>query len=277
MIACRQPMSLAYLFPDQNYQFTLKVKRSEPAAFFRPKTDDILGERRQWLETMPSACLAFLPEAEPVLNEAIAAAAGWGTIPASQAESIQREPSPSVRLRMLGERWEPDILLMRADEDIRLVGGAICFPSSWSVEEKIGKPIHEIHQAVPGLNAALSGPIQNFLARLRPGAAWMRENWGLSSSPARNQHPSLKTPPLPDAPALSQSWLRIEEQALVALPQSGGILFGIRIVVVRLDELCRDLPAAQGLRRALETMPEAVAAYKNLTRSRAALIGLLPR
>jgi hypothetical protein len=53
----------------------------------------------------------------------------------------------------------------------------------------------------------------------------------------------------------------VEHQALVALPRSGGVLFGIRIALHRLDAVVRDVAAAAGLRRALGSMPPEVAAY----------------
>ena len=63
------------------------------------------------------------------------------------------------------------------------VAGAICFPSSWAPEEKLGLPVHTIHDPVPTLNEQLGARIGKFLAGIRPGKAWERVNWGLSGSP----------------------------------------------------------------------------------------------
>jgi hypothetical protein len=70
-------------------------------------------------------------------------------------------------------------------------------------------------------------------------------------------------------------WLRVEHQALVALPKSGGILFGIRVVNHPLPEVKADVVAAGRLCHALETMPEEMAHYKGLTSARARIIELL--
>ena len=75
---------------------------------------------------------------------------------------------------------EPDILfLVPSDEsgEFRLVAGCVCFPSSWRLAEKLGKPLTAIHGPVPGLNEQLGAPITQFLRRLEPGIAWRRENW----------------------------------------------------------------------------------------------------
>jgi dimethylamine monooxygenase subunit A len=74
---------------------------------------------------------------------------------------------------------------------------------------------------------------------------------------------------------LEGTWLRVERQALVALPRSGGVCFGIRVESHPLTVVKADAVACEGLRRALETMPSAMADYKGLSVSRARLIQLL--
>ena len=74
---------------------------------------------------------------------------------------------------------------------------------------------------------------------------------------------------------LSDIWLRMEHQALVAMPRSGGILFGIRVVNHSLAEVKRDRAVAEKLVRALRTMPEAMAAYKGLATSCSRIAALL--
>jgi len=67
----------------------------------------------------------------------------------------------------------------------------------------------------------------------------------------------------------------VEHQALVALPRTGGVLFGLRIALHRLDEVARDPAAAAGLRRGLASMPAEVAAYKRLDAVREAVVAML--
>ena len=62
---------------------------------------------------------------------------------------------------------------------------------------------------------------------------------------------------------------------LYRLPQTRALLFGIRLVNMSLAEL-KQFPEAQaGLHRAIATMPEEVAAYKNVTAARGHLLELL--
>ena len=130
---------------------------------------------------------------------------------------------------------------------------------------------------MPGLNQQLGRQIEGFLDKIRPGISWERANWGLSRSPELNQHPERRLPRLDAAVTLGEVWLRIELQSLVALPRSQGILFGIRLEIHRLAEVKQDVAAAERLCRALATMPDDMARYKNLAAARSTIIRLLSR
>lgn len=247
---------LADLFPDGDHRFHLTLRRGEPRDFFgaRDATGRVGAERARWLAAEPGRYAALTPEGGPLLAEFSALCAGWGV---AEATSVAA----------LGAALEADFLLLSPDAAgaFRLRGGALCFPTGWALDEKLGHPLDFIHGVVPGLNAALASPIHQFLARLKPGVAFHRDNWGLAATDELNLHPARGLPP-PDLPtAPERLWLRVEHQALVALPRSGGVVFGIRIALHRLDAVARDPAAAAGLRRALLTMAPELAAYKRLT------------
>ena len=229
------------LFPDADYRFQMNLERGSIDEFFRATAshEQILSERRHWLETDPGRHMAMLKEGEPLLEESI---------------EVLRQP----------DVWniEPDLLML--DTQLRLVGASVCFPSSWSLSEKIGKPLDFIHHVVPGLNAQIGTQISRFLSNLKPGFAWLRANWGLSRSGEWNQHPDRKLPRLDASTAFGEIWLRIERQALVLLPRTNGVLFGIRIETYRLEEMQKGSAEVRGLARALRTMPEDMAVYKGI-------------
>jgi hypothetical protein len=158
---------------------------------------------------------------------------------------------------------------------MRLLAGCVCFPSSWKLTEKIGHPIEHIHGVVPGLNAAIGPQIHSFLSKLRPGIAWLRANWGLSRSAELNQHPDRNLPRLDAQVSLDEVWLRVEHQALVALPRTQGVLFGIRIAVHPIAKIREDRVLADRFIRALTTMPETMAQYKNISAAKQRIIELV--
>ena len=270
---------LLTLFPDEDYQFQIRFSRAEPQEFFGPTEvrGRLLAERRRWLGEMPRRYAALLPEGIALLEETVELARAWGTLPADFLSGASPSGEAGALNLALGGAWEPDFLLLSIEPEgaVRLVSGCVCFPSSWSLEEKIGKEIESIHGVVPGLNQAIGPRIHSFLAKLKPGVAWLRSNWGLSRSCELNQHPGRNLPRLDETVRLEEVWLRVENQALVALPRSKGVLFGIRIAIEPFAEICNDKTLAPRLARALKTMPEPMARYKGLSRTRGRLIGLL--
>lgn len=269
-------MSLAEVFPDGDYRFHLTLRRVEPREFFaaHDASGRLRAERARWLAADPQRHAALMPEGEPLLREFITLAAPWEP-EMRNLDRIARD-APADAILQLGRTLEPDILLLVPDADgrFRLRAGALCFPTGWALEEKLGHTLEVIHGVVPGLNATLGAPIHQFLSKLKPGAAFLRDNWGIAATDELNLHPARAIPPPEPPVALDRLWLRVEHQALLALPESRGIAFGIRIALHRLDAIAAT-PVAPKLRRALETMPAEVANYKRLDRVRPHLMNAL--
>lgn len=263
-------MKLGELFPDEDYRFALRFTRGEPAPFFAASIRhmSIVAQRRHWLRQEPAKYSALLPEGVPLLFETAELAHEWnGFLPPAGNR-------PLATCHALGGFWEADFLLLNRTLEgrIRLYGGCLCFPSSWRLTDKLGETIEFIHEPVPGLNESIGPGIHKFLAGLKPGTASFRANWGLAHSPELNHHPDRQLPRLSAGVPLEEVWLRVERQALVALPKTGGILFGICVENHPLGELRAEAEAAARFCRALETMPEDMARYKGIADARAGII-----
>lgn len=264
--------SLAELFPDEDHEYRLTLRRTEARAYFAPRdlTGAVRRERVRWLESDPDRYLLLQPEGEPLVAEFATLAANWGL------SADTRSSTPLAMLRHLGGELEPDLLFLAPDErgEFRLRGGALCFPTGWALGEKLGQTLTAIHGVVPGLNDVLVSSIQQFLSRLRSGVAYLRDNWGIASSEELNLHPARQVA-APAAPVdLAKLWLRVEHQALLALPATGGVAFGIRLAHHRLDQVARR-PEARLLARALSTMPLELISYKRLAEVRDGLVEML--
>src|SRR5687768_16014426 len=142
--------------------------RGEFFDFYGPTPENarILAERRRWLSDDSPKYLAVLPESADMVRETIELGLEHQTLP----ETVSIPVSHQEGARFLGENWEADYLLLtRANNELSLICGCVCFPSSWALEEKIGLRISEIHDVVPALNANIGRQIQTFLERLKPG------------------------------------------------------------------------------------------------------------
>lgn len=247
-----------------DFRFDMGLRRGSPDYFRNRGPADLLAERRTMLEGGdPSPYAAVLDGAEPLLREAADYARSLG-IPVGDCKSPAE----------LGPLWEPDFVLL--DDALQVQAGCVCFPSFWSLPEKLGQAIDLVHAPVPGLNTELGAKIRVFLERLKPGEVWERWNWGLAATPERNCHPAKLRPRLDATATLASTWFRVEHQALVRLPATRAIIFGIRIESRTLQE---EIEASQEfggtLMRLLETMPKAVLDYKGLGSCREGLLALL--
>jgi dimethylamine monooxygenase subunit A len=161
----------------------------------------------------------------------------------------------------------------------RLVAASLCFPSAWNLHEKFGKPMHEIHQPVPGFGPGTrnAGLIDRMFDNLRVEQPVIRWNWSLYGD-ARLYHPASDNKMknrFGDGPITGKVIMRLERQTLRKLPKSGDILFTIRIHNNPLEvlETHKDGPAlARSIATQVANLTDAEIDYKGLVGERARLL-----
>ena len=100
----RSTENLATLFPEEDYHFQIRFSRAAPREFFSPTEarERLLAERRHWLGIFPERYAALLPEGVPLLEEAVALAREWQTLPLDFAQNpvgTQSSASPFFPFR----------------------------------------------------------------------------------------------------------------------------------------------------------------------------------
>lgn len=185
-------------------------------------------------------------------------------------------------LDLAGRLVQEDLCLMLPIENQYVLAAAsVCFPSRWSLQEKFGQPIADIHQHVPGYAEALERPVNHFFDRLKPDYPGYRLNWGIVDSPDLflDQHKGNTAfdPTITPENAGERLWLRVERQTLRRLPISNGVLFTIRTYVHPLNQLTGNSEVAHQLKLAVQQIPTAMQIYKNLLPVRSALVSYLER
>jgi len=239
------------LFPAKDHRFQMGLRVGDARTFWTDQEGpEVRQERQRWLRETPGLYTAELLEGREGMQEARAWIQQW--TPACEADWV--------------------VLSEGVDEEPRVLGGEVVFPSSWSLPEKLGQPLSSVHGPVPGLGDELGKAIQVFLSRIQPASAWERENWGLAADAELNHHPALSRPRLDETARLHTTWIRLERQFLTRLSVTRGLLFGIRVSCHRLEEVAVLPGVADGLTRSLETMSEAVVEYKGLRLARESLL-----
>ncbi|MBB4302956.1 hypothetical protein GGD81_001994 [Rhodobium orientis] len=176
---------------------------------------------------------------------------------------------------------QEDLCLMRkGDDGWRLAAAAVCFPSSWQLEEKFAKPMGAIHDPVPGFAGRMLTVVERIFDNLAPGSAVERHNWSLYTD-TRLRHAE---PHEEDMAALTPAELaerlavRVERQTLMRLPETSDILFTIRIHVDPVETI-RAHPDREKIALALAGQLAAMTPdqlrYKGLTRAAPAIGALL--
>ncbi|GAB5559355.1 MAG: hypothetical protein SynsKO_10020 [Synoicihabitans sp.] len=247
----------ADLFPDDDFGFRLTLRRGNPADFFAPTADHftIRTARQEALDAAPENYVAMTAAGEAAWAEFVQTAGQW------TSSTVAADPIA------VGPQLEPDVVLLCRDSTgtFRVAGGVVVFPSHWSLPDKIGLTLLEVHGVVPGLNQQIGAAIDRYLDKIKPGFSAGRPNWGLAATDVWNLHPATHPPPLIAGLRPDQIWLRVERQILTPLPETGAMLFGIRIERIRLDKVLADSEVKQRFHRAIATMPPEVAAYKGLS------------
>lgn len=160
-----------------------------------------------------------------------------------------------------------DLCILVPSEDGFVLGAAsLCAPTYWSLTENIGKTLGGLHSPVPGGDPELAGRISRVFSGLKPGKCLERFNWTVqldgerftpSSAPMKRELAGL----LPQE-AAKRLYLRVERQTIRKLPESGGVLFTIRICVDPLAPLLSDSGMCASFADSWQTTSKSLAAYK---------------
>jgi hypothetical protein len=201
----------------------------------------VRADDRPWPDTPPSPLRQQIAAEHP---ETILAMPGWddvlGDLPLTQGD---------------------DLCVLADEPGWPLVAGAVLFPSHWRLADKLGRPLAEVHERVPGYPAA---QVDRFLDRLRPGqVAWRRNlllhRTGDLYAPVQDRS---TVPP-------ADWWLRSERQTFRRWERS-TVLFTIRTDTCPLTTL--DRSTRHALADRFDAMPPTWAPYAGIGPDLPALI-----
>lgn len=174
----------------------------------------------------------------------------------------------SEPLELAGRIVTEDWCLVRPGPPPTLAAAVVCSPNRWRLLEKIGCPVLDVHDPVPGYRHRLGRPVDSMMAG--HGRPMWRRNWSILSSPARYQ-PFNDGPPHPRIP--EQVWVRSEYETFVYLPISGWWVFGIHTTVRPITSADPAVRARIGI--AVASLDPETAAYKDLSGWRDELLAWL--
>ncbi len=184
-----------------------------------------------------------------------------------------------VPLRVAG------LLSLALHQDFAIVDGAdaslpalaVCLPSHWAPEDKIGRSFAAVHGPVAD-NAVLIAASRHLMQLVCQAQRWERFVWNLTPQTTHDQHPRRR--PAIDWPqtgegVISAARWRTERQTFLPLPERQQAVFTIHVEVQPLAEAIDSPRRAAVLHAALGSMSEAVLDYRGLARARGPLLDWL--
>ena len=131
-----------------------------------------------------------------------------------------------------------DFCLLQATRpgDWRLIAGVLCAPTYWTLPERIGLDLGGLHGPVPGGDPELAARIGRVFTGLNPGVVLERFNWTVQAS---NQRYTPRRPD-PAGKSVEDLHMRVERQTIRKLPDTGAMVFTIRIALDPLLPILRD-------------------------------------
>ncbi len=207
-------------------QLRMGLVRLDEHEWLQPEPD--LAARREGFAAFPQG-VQLAPEVDAPGRELAAMLGVEGALP--EAALVTHE--------------DMCLLTRRADEEqYRLIGAAVAWPSDWHPADKIGLPLRALHAPIAGYEEQLATGVDRFMDTLAAGPIYGRCNWFIAPTPARRWIADASpeqgfTHVTPDN-AGETLFVRSERQTLRRLPQTGAILFTIGIYVEPLSRLCPD-------------------------------------
>jgi len=213
-----------------------------------------MAERDRLIAERPGEVHALLPGALPAARELLetvladlAARPDFTIRPdsARRPDGVEVALDRAAPLLTLGRLVQADFCLMERPQGAAehvLTGAILCFPSSWTLAQKLGRPLLAIHAPVARYDHDVARRVQRLFDAIRPEAPLWRANTLPYHDPTlfqpRHEY-EVKSKGDGMAP-----YLRAERQALLRLPRSQAVVFSIHTWQVRREALPSEARAA---------------------------------
>lgn len=193
----------------------------------------IAGKRALVIDQRPEAAEAL----QELLNLVLAQLGARDDF-SVQADQVTRPDGVTVQidhtdpLGTLGHLVQEDLCLLQKQQGAGgtsehvLTAAVLCFPSSWTLAQKIGKPLVAIHVPVDPYDDNIAKRVQRLFDGVRPNRPLWRFNilWYAASTLFS---PRVEFDVRDSVGPETAQFLRSEKQGIVRLPKTGAVVFSI--------------------------------------------------
>ncbi len=215
------------------------LMRDEAFAAQMAYRDRLIAERPGEVHAITAGCAPAAEELRALVLAHLAAAPGY----AREGCELRRPDGVAVPLDgppllVAGRLVQEDLCILEKPEGAGehvLTGAILCFPSNWTLAQKMGHGLARIHLPVDAYDETVARRVQRLFDLIRPEAPLMRANLLLYGADdlfnARREFE--RHAPEPGA----ARYVRVERQVLLRLPQTGAVVFSIHTHMVRPEAL----------------------------------------
>lgn len=213
------------------------IVRDEAFAAQMAERDRLIAEQAEEVHALTQAARPAADELYATVLARLAGDAGYrfGATSVLRPDGVEVPLDPDRPLLTLGRLVQEDLCLMeKHGAEHMLTGAILCFPASWSLDEKLGRGLIGIHRTVRHYDDGLRPRVQRMFDALRADQPLWRMNALVYVNPALHQ-PAREGAPRTDR--TNGRFVRAERQCIVKLPRTGAVVFAIHTYLVRLDSL----------------------------------------
>lgn len=215
--------------------------------------DGQLAERDRLLRTQRDSVLQMQPSARPAAQELLDLVLGLAYPAQVGAREIERPDGVVVPLDRedplgtLGRLVQEDFCILQKQADEHVLSGAVlCFPASWMLAEKFGRPLMAIHVPVDSYDDNVGRRVQRLFDGVKPDRPLWRFNALPYNDPTLHQ-PRSQHARRQDRNDARAQFLRSERQVILRLPETGAVVFAIHTFLLPWE-------VAEAARLRVETM-----------------------
>lgn len=215
-----RPVTGDWLFCDDAYSAQMALRRR----LLNTQEADVYAQTQTGL----AAARGFLALMLEVLPDGFSVEGGDVICPDGHRVTLEWD----APLWSVGQILQQDVCILEKQGDEHVLTGAVlCFPASWTLAQKISKPLIRIHDPVDEYVHSIAARVQRLFDGVQDGRPLWRAN-ALRYDDAALFQPRPENDPRPigrpDAP-----YLRSERQTILRLPQPDAVAFVIHTTVVR--------------------------------------------
>jgi len=217
-------------------RFSVGLRPIDPDCWLFPDSEAHVLDWKAGLLAWPEQVFRQAPQARDAANEAAA-------LVCAQAGAPEGDLIAAAHL------VSDDLVVMTRAGDGRWLTGAIALtaPTFFSVDHAFGRDLTALHGPVPD-GEKLAARIARVFDAVRPGQVLERFNWTLQWGDARFTPDAAPLRAAAAAAPVSEArdhlHVRVERQTIVKLPETGAVLFTIRVCLDPVAALADDEIAA---------------------------------